>query len=504
MKTSWKVFVPFGALVALIGILSASLSAVILDAILNGNLLLSPKSQTYPLWKDMTNMLQADFYFFNMTNMEDVRDHGAKPALSQIGPYSFFEQHHKFDVVWNDNGTVTYKQRKVWTHISGDLEDLVTVINIPFASVGDQVSKLPDIEAVLAAAAIATALPSEKLFVTVKVSEFLFEGYDDPLLGAASKLEAVGIKIPGVTSKFGFFYGRNDSWFADGVTNIHTGSDGIENLGRIGAVNYTDHSQFFEGSCGQYNGSVDFFPPYLGTRHKEYAFNVDLCRTLELTSTGETEKFYGTSGNVYVQDANLFANSTVNPDNKCFENEEIPSGLFDVSACRFNAPIYMSQPHFYQADPYYASLLQEGSVDPKENEHETKFVFEPVSGVPLSVHVRFQVNVKMSQIKAISKFKHLPAGKVYMPVMWADYHLDLQQDFASKLWYLGNLQVIVIAVGGLMIGTGILLLVLGFLKYKTTLQEQPNPSYGRVEIVEDNIDEVNKNNDPVTEDEIIQ
>ena len=51
MKTSWKVFVPFGALVALIGILSASLSAVILDAILNGNLLLSPKSQTYPLWK---------------------------------------------------------------------------------------------------------------------------------------------------------------------------------------------------------------------------------------------------------------------------------------------------------------------------------------------------------------------------------------------------------------------------------------------------------------------
>ena len=32
-------------------------------------------------------------------------------------------------------------------------------------------------------------------------------------------------------------------------------------------------------------------------------------------------------GNVYVQDANLFANSTVNPDNKCFENEEIPSGL---------------------------------------------------------------------------------------------------------------------------------------------------------------------------------
>ena len=503
MNCTWKIYGSCGAVLLLIGILSASLSAVILDGILNGSLTLSSNSQTYPLWKDMSDMLVGDFYFFNLTNMEDVRDRGAKPALSQIGPYSFYEQHHKFNITWNANGTVTYKQKKIWKHIGGDLDDLITVVNIPFASVGDQFSKLPEIEKVFAGLAVATALPKEKLFVTVKVREFLFEGYNDPLLEAASKLEDIGIKIPGVTSKFGFFYGRNDSWYADGVTNIHTGADGIENLGRIGAVNYTDHSQFFYGQCGKYQGSVDFFPPYLGTRPKEYIFNPDLCRTLELTSTGETEKIYGTSGNIYIQDANLFANSTINPDNKCFEhNGQIPSGLFDVGPCRFDAPIFMSQPHFYQADPYYASLLQDGSVDPNQKEHETKFIFEPVSGVPLKVNVRFQVNVKMTKIKEIPKFKNLPS-LVYMPVMWADYHMDLQEGFTKMLWYLSNLQVIAITMGGIMIGFGFLLVLLGGFNYKTLRPQEPSHVYGRVEIAEGNVEEA-KSEEPVTEeDEIV-
>ena len=75
---------------------------------------------------------------------------------------------------------------------------MITVLNIPFASVGDQVDKLPEFEKALAGVTVAAVLPTEKLFVTVPVREFLFEGYDDPLLDAASKLEAVGIKIPGV------------------------------------------------------------------------------------------------------------------------------------------------------------------------------------------------------------------------------------------------------------------------------------------------------------------
>lgn len=55
-----------------------------------------------------------------------------------------------------------------------------------------------------------------------------------------------------------------------------------------------------------------------------------------------------------------FGNVSVNPANWCFDNKgvtSIPSGVYNASACRFGAPIFMSQPHFYQADPYYLSLV---------------------------------------------------------------------------------------------------------------------------------------------------
>ena len=163
-------------------------------------------------------------------------------------------------------------------------------------------------------------------------------------------------------------------------------------LGRVHAVNYTDQSQFFVGDCGAVNGSADFFPPYVGERRTESVFNQDLCRPLILASTGEYVKVHGTTGETFVQPAYMFGNHTDNEHNICYVNGpvDIPSGLFDASPCRFGAPVFMSQPHFYQADPYYASLLQNGSVEPNEAKHETKFVFEPTSGVPLDLHVRYE------------------------------------------------------------------------------------------------------------------
>ena len=35
---------------------------------------------------------------------------GAKPTLAELGPYVFYENHHKTKLVWNENNTVTYQQ----------------------------------------------------------------------------------------------------------------------------------------------------------------------------------------------------------------------------------------------------------------------------------------------------------------------------------------------------------------------------------------------------------
>jgi hypothetical protein len=55
-------------------------------------------------------------------------------------------------------------------------------------------------------------------------------------------------------------------------------------------------------------------------------------------------------GKRYRVDASYFGSSLDNPENVCFElgPAPLPSGVYNASACRFCAPFFMSQPHFYQ------------------------------------------------------------------------------------------------------------------------------------------------------------
>lgn len=137
----WKVRV--GITLTTIGIFVAALNGIIIDSILQSNMALSPKSMSYPMWKDLPEPLINSIYLFNVTNAEDVYKNGAKPKLQEVGPYVFHEYHHKFDEIWNGNNTVTYKQRNKWIPVKGNLDDKVTILNIPIASMGAMVEHLP-------------------------------------------------------------------------------------------------------------------------------------------------------------------------------------------------------------------------------------------------------------------------------------------------------------------------------------------------------------------------
>ena len=68
------------------------------------------------------------------------------------------------------------------------------------------------------------------------------------------------------------------------------------------------------------------------------------------------------------------------------------NGLLNVSACKFQAPAYVSYPHFYLADPILLDQFEEGSLNPDVNKHESYLSLEPRSGIPLEVSVRMQIN----------------------------------------------------------------------------------------------------------------
>ena len=69
---TWKIMMPIGAFISIMGILIIAINSVILDLILESNMVLSPSSRSYPMWKDLPVPLTASFYLFHISNAEDV------------------------------------------------------------------------------------------------------------------------------------------------------------------------------------------------------------------------------------------------------------------------------------------------------------------------------------------------------------------------------------------------------------------------------------------------
>jgi len=62
----------------------------------------------------------------------------------------------------------------------------------------------------------------------------------------------------------------------------------------------------------------------------------------------------------------------------CYCNGEcVPTGLLNMSSCRFGAPVFISLPHFYKADP--SILDQVEGLNPNDSDYNFSITLEPVS-----------------------------------------------------------------------------------------------------------------------------
>ena len=104
---------------------------------------------------------------------------------------------------------------------------------------------------------------------------------------------------------------------------------------------------------------------------------IAIDRSLELDYT-QTIENYGVTSYRYAGTSRTFANTTENPDNWCFATggQQNPSGIFNSSTCRFGAPVFVSFPHFYLADPCYGEQVV--GLEPRQDLHEFHIDLEPV------------------------------------------------------------------------------------------------------------------------------
>lgn len=77
-------------------------------------------------------------------------------------------------------------------------------------------------------------------------------------------------------------------------------------------------------------------------------------------------------------------------------------------------PIALSYPHFYMADPTVLSSVE--GLNPRPEVHESYFLIQPQSGLPVDLAFRFQINMALQDISAyprVEKFKDM-----VLPLLW--------------------------------------------------------------------------------------
>ncbi|XP_045478674.1 protein croquemort-like isoform X2 [Harmonia axyridis] len=417
-------------------------------------------TQQFKFWKETPIPMYLEIYLFNWTNAADFEDGKPwtrKPIFKELGPYTFKEHHSRVNIKYNDNYTVNFNTIRTWHFVPektmGSLDDNITTLNAIALTVGNIVKH----KSLLVRRGVNFLLEEKqiKLTVTKTVREFLFEGYNDTLLNFLKKIHLKGIDIP--FDKFGWFYNRNGSATYDGNFTMFTGADDIDKLGIITRWNQSPKSPAYPGFCGMVNGTSGELWYPLKDSKKISIFTADTCSSLNLEANGSYSTF-GIEGNVYAQTERLFDNGTKYPEMACFSpGISLPTGVRNVSQCKFGAPAFMSMPHFYMADSSYLEAVD--GLKPDPSKHNFYLALEPNTGLPLKVHASLQVSLYLEKIKGISMFENVQT--TMMPVLWFHQDAAITENLAGLAKTLIILPNIGMYTAYGVIGLGFLLCVIG-------------------------------------------
>ncbi|KAL0101923.1 hypothetical protein PUN28_018466 [Cardiocondyla obscurior] len=483
----------------------------IFQQILQKELSLSPTSKSYQVWKDTSSLppMYMKIYLFNWTNPEELNI--KKPHFNQVGPYYFREIRKKDNITFNhENKTVSYVQRRFWyfdeEKSNGSLSDVITNLDVVGAS---GVYKIrywdPDWQKSLSFLLTST---SRRHYYRKTVDELLFTGFSDSLF-TMSKIMPMD-DVP-TFDRFGWFYMRNGSDM-DGFLNMETGENDISQLGILRKWNYRDSTRFYKSPCNVIEGSAGEFWPPGRTKDEITLFSPDVCRPLIYEYEG-TVSYYGVKGYRYAIDKKTLGNDTrrryphelakffepttttedffaaehfsetgfttiadnVSDDRSSEKNsgeysdddpdtinighcfcggECTPVGLINITACRFGAPVFISLPHFYKGDPVLLDQVE--GLAPNDKEHSFTVTLEPMTGLPLEVKARFQINVLLQSSEIVTPYKNMP--KIYMPMFWFELKVQVTEEIASNLSMLLAFPIVMLSVGVMMMVIGVCLI----------------------------------------------
>lgn len=515
MKKSSIICITTGFLLVLIGMSALLTLPLVIVKIIDSKLVLSPGNPSYILWRDLPVPILHKFYFYNVTNPREVQTTGAVPHLQQIGPFVYRLNITKSHINFTTSGdsvafaeTINYYfDRQLSTD---DLSLTITTLNAPLAIAMALMEPLNPVMRSLAEFLINRL--NEPFFVDKSIRELLFDGYPDFLTKMAPILNP---KIPYQTS-FGWMYNKNSS--EDGLFSVNTGKTDINKLNAIQTLNGCPELNYWSDSrCNSITGAKngELFNPIPSSDKELRFFRTDFCRVWSLVWKRALKSSYGDlSVYRYFPADNTFANFTDYPPNSCYKpmdlfrdypnsidsvlNEvrdlakndskiftlledmmfdyemngsksidksetgvivrEFPSGVFDLSACHYGAPIYISNPHFLNADPYYLTTVS--GLKPNSTAHQSYVDVEPLTGTPVELQLRIQLNAYINPlVDRFKQYRKMP--KIHIPVLWQEFTIHITDEFAQDLhWQLTGPSTIATIISSLFVTTGAIILLL--------------------------------------------
>uniref|UniRef100_A0A8C5USP8 Scavenger receptor class B member 1 n=1 Tax=Microcebus murinus TaxID=30608 RepID=A0A8C5USP8_MICMU len=398
-----------GLLCAVLGtVMIVMLPSLIKQQVLK-NVRIDPSSLSFNMWKEIPVPFYLSVYFFNVLNPDGVL-RGQKPQVEERGPYVYREFRHKSNITFNNNDTVSFLEYRSYqfqpAKSRGSESDYVVIPNIMVLGAAMMVENRPMSLKLIMTMAFSTL--GQRAFMNRTVAEIMW-GYDDPLVNLINKY------FPGMfpfKGKFGLFAELNNS--DSGLFTVFTG---VKNFSRIHLVdkwNGLSKVNFWHSDqCNMINGtSGQMWAPFMTPESPLEFYSPEACRSMRLIYK-EPGIFQGIPTYRFVAPKTLFANGSDYPPNEgfcpCME-----SGIQNVSTCRFSAPLFLSHPHFYNADPVLAEAVT--GLHPNPEEHSLFLDIHPVTGIPMNCSVKLQLNLYIKAVKGIGQTGSIEP--VVLPLLW--------------------------------------------------------------------------------------
>ncbi|XP_072443680.1 scavenger receptor class B member 1-like [Chiloscyllium punctatum] len=387
-------------------------------------------------------------YFFHIENPEAIL-RSEKPIVSQRGPYVYREYRPKSNITFHENYTVSYRSFRQFHFVPersvGSENDQLVLPNMLALGGAILAEKLPPLMKITFNNAMKQF--NQTAFFKKTVKEIMW-GYDDELINF---LKTFFPNLLPFKDKFGLFADLNNT--DTGLFTINTGVDDINKVHKINTWNGLKQVNFWHSvQCNMLNGTAgEMWPPFMDPSDTLKFFSPDACRSLELIYQNSDSTF-GIPSFRYIAPKTMFANGTVYPPNEgfcpCRE-----SGVMNVSTCRHHSQVFISHPHFYNADPVLWEAIE--GLHPNEREHALFIDIHPLSGIPLNVSIKLQLNLFLKSAKGI-----LITGKMQtmlLPLIWFDESGNIDGEILDNFYtfmvviprVLQYIQFIILGLGAL-------------------------------------------------------